>query len=308
MWRVRAARTLFATLLLPLAVACSPGPVSGPSTTGQAPKPGNSTAIIVPTAAPGQLVGLLPNTDLAVGKNNRFQVGLLDETNRPVHDARVRLKFVKLLDGNSGQVRSEADAPFRGSPQLGDRGLYVARADFDEPGRWGVEINASRPNGPVQTLRLPFEVREKSLTPGIGSPAPASQTPVASTPAEAEQLCSARPSDDFHRLSIASALSERKPMVVLFATPGFCATRTCGPSLEVVQLATAPHADRLNVVHVEIYKDGRPPDLVPAVTEWALTTEPWVFLVNADGKVVDKFEGGITLEELQPAVTELLTL
>jgi hypothetical protein len=267
---------------------------------------GIAPAIAAPTAAPGQMVGVLPSTDLAVGKNNRFQLGLIDDTNRPVHDAQVRLAFVKLVDSSSGQVRSVVDAPFRGSPQLGDKGLYVARVDFDEPGRWGVEVQATRPNGTRQVLRLPFEVRAESRTPGIGSQVPTSQTPVAASPSEVEQVCSARPADDFHRLSIADALGQRKPLVVLFATPAFCATRTCGPSLEVVQLATAAYADRLNVVHVEIYKDGRPPDLVPAVAEWSLTTEPWVFLVGADGKVVDKFEGGITLEELQPAVTQLV--
>ena len=307
MWWTRAARALSVALLIPMLLGCSSGTSSGATAAGQSPKAAITPAIAAPTAAPGQMVGVLPSTDLAVGKNNRFQLGLLDDTNRPVHDARVRLIFVKLVDATNGQVRGFAEAPFRGSPQLGDKGLYVARVDFDEPGRWGVEVQATRPNLAMQTLRLTFEVLAQSRTPAIGSSVPASQTPVAATPSEAEQVCSARPADDFHRLSIADALGQRKPLVVLFATPAFCATRTCGPSLEVVQLATAAYADRLNVVHVEIYKDGRPPDLVPAVAEWSLTTEPWVFLVDADGKVADKFEGGITLEELQPAVTQLVT-
>ena len=307
MWRTRAARVLSVALLIPMLLGCSAGSSSGASVSGQSPKGGITPAIAAPTATTGELVGVLPNTDLAVGKNNRFQLGLLDDTNRPVHDAKVRLIFVKLVDATNGQVRGFAEAPFRGSPQLGDKGLYVARVDFDEPGRWGVEVQATRPNAAVQTLRLTFEVLAQSRTPVIGSLAPASQTPVATTPSEVEQVCSARPTDDFHRLSIAEAIGQRKPFVVLFATPAFCTTRTCGPSLEVVQLATAAYVDRLNVVHVEIYKDGRPPDLLPAVAEWSLTTEPWVFLVDADGKVVDKFEGGITLEELQPSVTQLLT-
>jgi hypothetical protein len=264
-----------------------------------------SSRLLVPTPAPGQLVGVLPASDLAVGPNNRFLLGLLDDANRPVTSAQVQLQFFKLV-GQAAEPRGTAPAPFRSSPQLGDKGLYVARASFDEPGPWGVEVRATRPDGTTQTLRLPFEVRAESQTPAIGRAAPASQTVTAATPADAEKICSARPVDEFHRLSVADALAQRKPLLVLFATPGFCPSRTCGPDLEVVQAAIARHGDRLNVVHVEIYKDAQPPDLVPAVAEWNLPSEPWVFLVDADGKIVDKFEGGVTVEELDPALAQLV--
>jgi hypothetical protein len=253
------------------------------------------------------LTGVLPATDLAVGPDNRFLLGLLDDNNRPVNDAQVELRFFKVLDPASAQLRGSATAQFRGSPQLGDRGLYVARTGFDEPGSWGVEVQASRPNGQTQTLRLSFEVRAQSQTPAIGSPAPASQTATASNPAEAEKICSARPVDGFHRLSIAEALAQRKPLLALFATPGFCVTRTCGPSLEVVQTASVPYGERLNVVHVEIYKGGQPPEVVAAVGEWRLPSEPWAFLIGADGRIADKLEGGITTEELGPAVARLIS-
>jgi hypothetical protein len=149
-------------------------------------------------------------------------------------------------------------------------------------------------------------VRAQSQTPAIGSPALPSQTPTATTLDQVEKICSARPVDDFHQLSIDAALGQQKPLLVLFATPGFCVTRTCGPSLEIVQAAAAPYRDRLNVVHVEIYRGGRPPEVVPTVGEWGLISEPWVFLVGANGTIVDKFEGGITLDEVGPAVSQLV--
>lgn len=285
--------------LAALGVACSPR--------GAAPTATPGSALAPPRAAPGQLTGVLPATDLAVGTNNRFLLGLLDDRNRPVSDAQVELRFFKVLDQASAQLRGSAQAQFRGSPQLGDKGLYVARASFDEAGPWGVEVQAARPGGESQTLRLGFEVRAQSQTPAIGSPAPASQTVTASSPAEAEKICSARPVDDFHRLSIADALAQRKPLLVLFGTPGFCVTRTCGPSLEVVQTVAAQHGERLNVVHVEIYKGAQPPEVVPAVGEWRLPSEPWVFLVGGDGKIVDKLEGGITVDELAPAAAKLIS-
>ena len=272
---------------------------------GGQPTAAPASRLLVPTPAPGQLVGVLPASDLAVGPNNRFLLGLLDDANRPVTGAEVQLQFFKLV-GQTAEPRGTAPAPFRSSPQLGDKGLYVARATFEEAGPWGVEVRATRPDGTTQTLRLPFEVRAESQTPAIGSAAPASQTATAATPADAEKVCSARPVDEFHRLSVADALGRRKPLLVLFATPGFCPSRTCGPDLEVVQAAIARHGDRLNVVHVEIYKDAQPPDLVPAVGEWNLPSEPWVFLIDADGKIADKFEGGVTVEELDPALAQLV--
>jgi hypothetical protein len=59
---------------------------------------------------------------------------------------------------------------------------------------------------------------------------------------------------------------------------------------------------------VEVYRldqDGQPTpnrDTVPAVAEWGLVSEPWLFVVGADGRLVDKFEGSITVEEVRPAI------
>ncbi len=50
--------------------------------------------------------------------------------------------------------------------------------------------------------------------------------------------------------------------------------------------------------------DGSVP--VVAVREWGLRTEPWLFLVGADGKIVNRYEGGITVEEIQPDVEKLV--
>lgn len=287
---------LFAGPIAVLLVGCA---------SGSTPVPTAPSRLVPPTAAAGQLVGVLPNSDLAVGENQRFVLALLDDRNRAVKDASVRVRFFKVLDQQRAQLRSEAAAAFRSSPKLGDRGVYVTRTTFDEPGPWGAEVEARRPDGGVQTLRLAFEVAPTSKSPAVGAPVPASRTATAATPADVEKICSARPGDQFHALTVADALAQRKPLVVLFATPGFCESATCGPSLEVVQEATAPFLEKLNVVHVEIYEGGRPPNVVPAVSEWALPSEPWVFLVGADGKVVDKLEGGITTEELGPAVARL---
>ncbi len=129
----------------------------------QAP-PSPTSSLVRQRAAPGELTGVLPNSDLAVGPNNRFLLALLDDRNRPVTDGQVWLRFFKLIDQNTAELRVETMAVYRGSAELGDRGVYVARVGFDQPGTWGVEVQVLRPDGASHLLRLGFEVRAQGLS------------------------------------------------------------------------------------------------------------------------------------------------
>jgi hypothetical protein len=42
------------------------------------------------------------------------------------------------------------------------------------------------------------------------------------------------------------------------------------------------------------------------VLAWALPTEPWVFVVNAQGVITAKFEGAVTQGELEAAARAAL--
>jgi hypothetical protein len=44
---------------------------------------------------------------------------------------------------------------------------------------------------------------------------------------------------------------------------------------------------------------------VPAVSEWGLLSEPWVFTVDADGIVRGSFEGVLGEDELKAAIEEI---
>ena len=45
---------------------------------------------------------------------------------------------------------------------------------------------------------------------------------------------------------------------------------------------------------------------VATMQEWGLQSEPWLFLVDKEGKIASRYEGGITMQELEPAVVQLL--
>jgi hypothetical protein len=286
-----------AMLIVLSLVGCSRSGSAMPNTPGMMSQP---------TTASGQLTGILPATDLAVGRNQRFMLVLIDTENRVVSDAKVDLAFFKVEGGDQAQLRSQAPTRFQDSPGLPGHGVYVARTDFDGAGQWGVAARVDRPGHDPIDLRLNFEVKDRSSTPAPGAPVPASRTLTGSDPAEIEKFSSARPVDPgLYAVSIDQALQEGKPLAVLFATPGFCTSRLCGPSVEVLQSLRDQFGDSARFIHVEIYKDGRPNqnmDLVPAVREWGLTSEPWLFVVGRDGRLIDKFEGNITVDEVRPVI------
>ena len=59
----------------------------------------------------------------------------------------------------------------------------------------------------------------------------------------------------------------------------------------------------LRFIHVEIYKDNDPSaGRNRWVSEWRLPSEPWVFLVGADGRIKSRFEASVSYGELVAAI------
>jgi hypothetical protein len=184
-------------------------------------------------------------------------------------------------------------------------GVYVTYYSFDAPGLWEV-IVTSEGDELGQAL---VNVVETTNQPNIGDPAPASDSPTGTTDEEIAAISTdPDPVAGFYDLSIADAVANGRPTVIAFATPAFCQTALCGPTLESVKAATEGRDD-LDVVHVEPYElekatrgDFTP---VPTMEEWGLATEPWVFVIDADGTVAATFEGIMSTEELRAAIDRL---
>jgi hypothetical protein len=136
-----------------------------------------------------------------------------------------------------------------------------------------------------------------------------SRTPtIASTHGDFARLTTRVPPDRaLLRYSVAESLAAHVPFVVVFATPKFCTSRTCGPVVDVVD-AVRRRFRRTDVrfVHVEVYRRNDPTlGLNKFMREWHLPSEPWVFLVGSDGRIKGKFEGPVSVRELAAAVRRL---
>jgi hypothetical protein len=269
------------------------------------------------TASPAQPAGsatptgpglqaFLVASQVLVG-NQRLPVGVSDH-NTPVNDAQVHVRAFAIA-GTSAQLRGESDAPFKGM-NLNGRGLYIASFVFDAPGQWLAEITAARPDGSSSVARIPFRVSLKGLVPGVGEPAPRSNNQTLQDVPDASYIDSGSPPDDMHLLSIADAIDQHRPALVVFATPAFCSSATCGPQVRAVQALEPAYRSRLAFIHVEIYHDFNPDpskrQRTPTVLEWHLQTEPWVFLIDGSGVIRAEFEAVTASDDLQAAIDQML--
>jgi hypothetical protein len=260
-----------------------------------------------PAATGGQLQAQVVASEVVVGTQQRVPIGITDH-NTPVNDATVHVRSF-VLNANTGTFRGESDAPFKGQGLEGG-GTYIAHLTFDKAGDWGVEVAISRPNGAHATVRLPMNVIAQPVVPGVGQPALATHNPTVRDVTDVETIDSGRPPNDMHQLSIADAIQQHRPALVVFATPAFCTSNTCGPEVKVVQSLEPAYRDRLAFIHVEIYRDFKPDPSkkkeTQAVVDWRLQTEPWIFLIDSKGIIQARFEGPTATDEVKAAIDQLL--
>ena len=156
-----------------------------------------------------------------------------------------------------------------------------------------------------------FEVKAGPTAPGVGERVPPTENLTIHDVASFADLSSRAVEDDMHELSVAQALEGGRPFVVVCASPAFCVSAMCGPVTDTIAGVHDRFRGRADFIHIEPWDlavaraEGR---LVagPAMDEWRLPTEPWTFVVGADGRVVKRFEGLVTGDEVAAALEPLL--
>lgn len=285
--------------ILLLGASCGAG---GSDDRGTAPADGTLEAL---WHRPGEDVGLVLGTsDHAVG-NVRVSFLVVRDNAEVVERPRAK---VWLARDRQDRPIQEAVATFEpvgvegGEEDPGVRGVFVAELDLASPGRYWLVAE------PVGGLRIQglgtLDVKEASASPAVGEAAPASDTPtLADAPIQALSTAT-EPVPELYRHSVAGSVRDGVPFVLAFATPKFCASRTCGPTVDVVDAVRRDTGVR--AIHVEVYEDNDPDKGVNRwMEEWNLPTEPWVFVIDSTGRVAAKFEGSVSVDELTEAVRKV---
>ena len=259
---------------------------------------------------------VLGGTDFPTGKTIRipFQVFQKDG------------KILKPDDGTA-QLYLGATAT---SPALGpylvkqlslkDKGVTFDRADAEwimaaaevplpAAGAWTAVVTM-KVAGKTVAASNQFSVLPKETTPAVGAAAPTARTPtLKDVGGDGTKISTARPLDlTLLNDSIPDLLAAQRPFVVAFATPRFCTSRICGPIVDIVKNVQRDlQGTEMAFVHAEIFTDLNPSNgAAPWVLACALPTEPWVFVVNAQGVITAKFEGAVTQSELEAAARAAL--
>ena len=294
--------------LIALAACGAPAPEVPPAEPSPAP------VIQIPTVGPGDgaIQSHLATKVLEVGTQ---RVAFLLNTQK----ALVKAPQVRILvapTDESGPA-TEITADYNAWP-YGVRGSYVAPVYFPSPGDYRLTVMPVGGEVSGEAV-IDVSVASDSPIPSIGEAAPSSETKTLDDTAEITDLTTAyEPDSELYRISVAEAVESGKPSVLVFATPAFCTSPTCGPQVDTVSELRVEHPDAANYIHVELYDnpaeiqgDLSLAQLVPAADEWGFTqipdwtNESWVFVLDSEGIVRQRFEGFATLVELEAALAEV---
>jgi hypothetical protein len=269
--------------------------------------------------------GFLTASEFVVGAN-RFPFGLVDVNGNFLEGAAVNVRF-SLVDGEDEMLKTEAVAHWRTIPtdpfhvhedaeqheHLEFRGIYVVdEVELPKAGIWVADFVALvAGNSSPKIHQAGFRVIPESNAPAIGSRVPATENLTINDVPFAELSTRRVERDELHNISVATARDARKPFVVVFASPQFCGSGMCGPVLEIADDAREKLGGDIEFIHIEPWgllaarEEGQLIQSAAAL-EWHLPSEPWVFVIDSDGRVSARIEGLATLYEIVIAVREVL--
>lgn len=274
-----------------------------------------------PTGEPmqqdGQLSAAMATSDLYVRAPQRVSAGLILPDNRLVSFGSVDFAFSYVgtaqepADPQPGPSAVAVYVPTPGTPEGSGaavatlpseaRGVYQAEdVTFDRPGFWQLDVTADVQGLGVRRARKTFAVLEDAAYPAPGEPAletenltmDSADAPLGAIDSRAVNEGDV-PDPELHEWTIARALEEGRPAVVVFSTPVYCVSQFCGPVTDVVQDLADRYSDRAVFIHVEIWRDFDGQVLNRAAADWLFRddnlTEPWLYLIDGDGTIVDRW-------------------
>ena len=289
-----------------------------------------------PAASEAELVVQVASYDLAVGDPSRVIVGLLTPDSQLVTGGAVDLKFCR-LDQDTGEAvpgptttgqflpvpgkepSAQADQPTPGPPSDGV-GVYQSTVTFDEPGRWSVQVTADLAGTGTVTSASGFDVTAQHQVPTVGDPAVSVLNPTigADIPDAAIDSRAATgdgdiPDPELHQQTIPDMLEQGRPMLLVFSTPVYCVSQFCGPVTDEVAELAAEYDDRAAFIHVEVWGDYEQSLGNQAARAWLLEPdgdfeEPWIFLVDADGTIVGRWDNVPDRAEIESMLQDLPVL
>ena len=207
----------------------------------------------------------------------------------------------KLINADTQEVVAESLSADRH-----DTGLTIPywpfRVDIDKPGIYTLIVDG----GPAEGAAIQVLNATEVLIPLVGSQLPGFDTPTVDDHRGVEPVCTRTPEPcEFHNITLNEALALRKPIAYLVGTPAHCSTGTCAPALEALITVKNSIGDAMTFLHAEIYTDDKATTVAPAVVALKMEYEPAIYITDASGKILERFDAVFDAEEIGSAIAAL---
>jgi len=226
------------------------------------------------------------------------QAGLLGKTSGIDLPTELR---AQLLNAENGEVVIADMVAMKHDANI-DPPYWPFRVDIAETGIYTLVIEGGTQDGAGVQIMDPATIS----IPLIGTPLPGFDTPTISNPRGVNPLCTRTPEPcPLHDITLNEALKRGKPIAYLVGTPAHCQTGTCAPALEALLSMRELVGDRITMLHTEIYSDDTATVVAPAVEALNMTYEPALFIADAKGVLVERFDAIFDAVEITEAFTTL---
>jgi hypothetical protein len=249
-----------------------------------------------------QLVQRFPQ--VLVPGNVRLPISLANQAGLLTTESGVDLPATltaQLINADTQEVVAESLSADRH-----DTGLTIPywpfRVDIDKPGIYTLIVDG----GPAEGAAIQVLNATEVLIPLVGSQLPGFDTPTIDDHRGVEPVCTRAPEQcEFHNITLNEALALKKPIAYLVGTPAHCSTGTCAPALEALITVRKSIGDAMTFLHAEIYTDDKATTVAPAVIALKMEYEPAIYITDASGKIIERFDAVFDADEVSSAIAAL---
>lgn len=247
---------------------------------------------------------------------NRIGLGVFTIDRKPVTDADIALYVAKPNKPAEGPFPAaaeslEVDAPFQSRSTATDpdaaETVYTADIELDAKGEWRILALVKDGDSYSYTNVPSAVVGAFPDVPAEGDKAPMIETLTAEdVGGDLSKIDTRQPPSTMHDADFSEVIGE-KPIVLLFATPALCTSRVCGPVVDIAEQVKAERGGEAEFIMQEIYEDNvfDPKNLREQVKAYNLPSEPWLFVIDSDGRISTAIEGAFSEGELNAALDEV---
>lgn len=261
-----------------------------------------------------------PESDLVVSPagqvfhegENRMGFGVFTIEREQVDDAEVALYAARPNKPAQGPFtaaveRLDPSAAFRSETSSLDPDaatvVYTAEVELPARGEWRL-LALVKDGEQLSYTPVPSAVvGQFPKVPQEGETAPKIDTVTAEEAGgDLASIDTRQPPSSMHETDYKDAYGN-EPIVLLFATPALCSSRVCGPVVDIAEEVKSERPDAAAYILQEIYRENLvDKGLRPQVEAFNLPSEPWLFVIDDEGKISTAIEGAFSERELNEAL------